>query len=69
MDNTYFQGEKSMGLSFRKRIKITDNLYLNLSKNGISASLKLGNITMNSKGNTSIRLAKGVSYRIPKKKK
>lgn len=58
-----------MGLSFRKRIKITDNLYLNLSKKGVSASLKLGNVTINSNGNKTIRLGKGVSYRIPKKKK
>lgn len=58
-----------MGLNFRKRIKITDNLYLNLSKKGVSASLKFGNITINSNGNKTIRLAKGISYRIPKKKK
>ncbi len=58
-----------MGLSLRKRIKLTDNLYLNLSKKGVSTSLKIGNITINSNGNKTIKLAKGVSYRIPKKKK
>lgn len=58
-----------MGLNYRKRVKLTDNIYLNLSKSGASVSLKLGNVTINSRGNKTIRLAKGVSYTIPKKKR
>lgn len=55
-----------MGLSFRKRIKITDNLYLNISKSGISVSVKGKNLTVNSRGTGTIALGKGNSIKVDK---
>lgn len=55
-----------MGISFRKRIKLADGTYLNLSKNGVSVSQKVGPATINSRGTTTIRLAPGITYRVPK---
>ena len=52
-----------MGISFRKRIKIGDGTYINLSKRGVSISKKVGKATINSRGTTPINLGKGVVYR------
>ena len=35
-----------MGISFRKRIKIGEGTYLNVSKKGVSVSKKVGNVTI-----------------------
>ncbi len=36
-----------MGISYRKRIKIGDATFLNISKSGISISQKVGKATIN----------------------
>ena len=56
-----------MGISFHKRIKIGNGTFLNLSKSGISVSQKVGNITVNSRGTTTINLGNGVTYRATSK--
>ncbi len=45
-----------MGFSFRKRIKIGDNTFLNISKKGISLSQKVGRTTINSRGTVIVNL-------------
>lgn len=58
-----------MGISYRKRIKIGDGTFLNVSKSGISVSRKVGKTTINSRGTTTINLGNGVTYRTSNKKK
>ncbi len=58
-----------MGISYQKRIKVGDGTFLNISKSGVSISQKVGKITINSKGTTTVNLGKGVTYRTSKKKK
>ena len=58
-----------MAISYRKRIKIGDGTFLNVSKSGISVSKKLGRVTINSRGTTSINLGNGLTYRTSYKKK
>ena len=58
-----------MGISYRKRIKIGDDTYLNISKSGISVSKKVGKATINSRGTTTINLGNGITYRTSNKKK
>lgn len=53
-----------MGLNFRKAIKLGRNTRLNVSKSGISASRKAGPVTVNSRGRITIRLGKGLSWRL-----
>ena len=52
-----------MGFSYRKRIRTGKRSWLNISKIGISGSGRLGPFTVNSRGRTSLRLGKGLSYR------
>jgi hypothetical protein len=52
-----------VGFSYRKRIRTGKRSWLNISKSGISGSGRLGPFTINSRGRTSIRLGKGLSYR------
>ena len=59
-----------MGFRFRKRIKLGKHIILNISKSGVSPSVKLGNITRNLKSKTTtVRLSNGLSYVFNKKKK
>ena len=58
-----------MGFSYRKRIKIGDSTFLNISKSGVSVSQKVGKITINSRGTTTINLGNGITYRTSKKSK
>lgn len=58
-----------MGFSFRKRIKIGDNTFLNISKKGISLSQKVGRTTINSRGTVNVNLGNGLNYRTSLKKK
>lgn len=39
-----------MGFSYRKRIKIGNGTFLNISKSGVSVSQKVGKTTINSRG-------------------
>ena len=61
--------QQGMGLSFRKRIKLGNGTYLNLSKSGASISKKVGRTTINSRGNVTVNLGNGMSYRTSVKKK
>ncbi len=52
-----------MGLRVRKRIKVCKGLHLNVSKSGISASAKVGNMTVNSRGRVTASIpGTGISY-------
>lgn len=52
-----------MGIRIHKRIKLGNGLILNVGKTGISVSAKIGdNITVNSKGKVTTKIAPGISY-------
>lgn len=58
-----------MGFRYRKRIKLGKYITLNISKSGISPSVKLGRITHNLKNKTTtVRLGNGLSCVFNKKK-
>ena len=52
-----------MGFSYRKRVRTGRRSWLNVSKRGVSGSMRFGPFTVNSRGRTSLRLGKGLSYR------
>ncbi|MFM9037778.1 MAG: DUF4236 domain-containing protein [Actinomycetota bacterium] len=52
-----------MGFSYRKRVRTGRRSWLNISKRGVSGSARCGPFTVNSRGRTSLRLGKGLSYR------
>jgi hypothetical protein len=52
-----------MGFYIRKRIPVRRNMWLNLSKSGVSASKRIGRVTVNSRGRLFVRLLKGVYWR------
>ena len=58
-----------MGISYRKRIKIGNGTFLNISKSGVSVSQKVGHTTINSRGTTTINLGNGITYTTSNKKK
>lgn len=55
---------RPVGLSFRKTIKLGKKTRLNVSKSGISVSRKAGPVTVNSRGRITIRLGKGLTWRL-----
>ena len=58
-----------MSFRFHKKIKINKYITLNVSKSGVSPSIKLGRITHNLKNKTTtVRLGNGLSYVFNKKK-
>ena len=52
-----------MGFRYQRRIRTGRNSWINVSKSGLSGSMKMGPFTMNSRGRTSMRLGRGLSYR------
>ena len=52
-----------MGFSFRKTRKIGKNTRVTVSKRGASVSKKVGPLSISSRGNVSVRLGKGISFR------
>jgi hypothetical protein len=52
-----------MGLLIRRRIPISRNLWLNISKSGVSVSARKGRVTVNSRGSLWLRIAKGIGWR------
>jgi len=52
-----------MGFVYRKRIRTGKRSWLNVSKRGVSGSVRIGPVTLNSRGRTSLRLGRGLSYR------
>ncbi|MDO4282750.1 MAG: DUF4236 domain-containing protein [Clostridia bacterium] len=61
-----------MGIYVRKRINLGNGMTLNIGKKGVSVSKKIGNTTINSKGNITVNLGNGIIYKDsirPKKEK
>lgn len=54
----------SVGLIFRKSVKVGKNTRLNFSKSGVSASTRKGPVSISSRGKITIRLGKGISWRL-----
>ena len=52
-----------MGFYVRKRIRTGKNSWINVSKRGASFSERVGPVTFNSRGRTTVRLGKGLTYR------
>jgi hypothetical protein len=52
-----------MGWRYQRRIRTGKNSWINLSKRGASASFRIGPATFNSRGRSSFRVARGLSYR------
>lgn len=52
-----------MGFIYRKRIRVGKGGAINLSKSGVSASERLGPLTVNSRGRFSVRLLPGLTFR------
>lgn len=52
-----------MGFTFSKRKRVGKTGALNLSKSGVSASKKVGRVTVSSRGRGSVRLGKGLGFR------
>lgn len=55
-----------MGLVYRRRVREGRNAWLNVGRRGVSQSVRLGRVTINSAGRGSVRLFRGVSYRFGK---
>lgn len=53
-----------MGFIFSRRKRLTRGTTANISKSGISVSKKAGPLTVNSRGKASIRLGKGLRFKL-----
>lgn len=53
-----------MGLIFRRTKKIGKNTKVNVSDRGVTVSRRFGPVTVNSRGRVTIRLGKGLSWRL-----
>lgn len=53
-----------MGFIFSKRKRIAKNTTAHVSKSGVSVSRKAGPLTVNSRGKASIRLGKGLRFKL-----
>ena len=51
-----------MGLRFRKSIKVLPGVRVNLSKSGVSATVKAGPVSVNTRGRVSVNLPGPFSY-------
>ena len=52
-----------MGIQYRRRVRTGRNSWLNVSRSGVSESVRVGRATFNTRGSVFVRLAKGLSYR------
>lgn len=52
-----------MGFVYRRRIRTSASSWLNMSGSGISASKRVGRLTVNSRGGGSFRIMPGLSFR------
>ncbi|HEY3717457.1 MAG TPA: DUF4236 domain-containing protein [Jatrophihabitantaceae bacterium] len=57
-----------MGLIFRKRVKLTDDTAVNVSRSGASVSRRVGRVTFNSRGGGRVRIAPGLSFRFGRRR-
>jgi hypothetical protein len=53
-----------MGFMWSKRKRIGNGTNLNVSKSGASVSKKAGPLTVNSRGKASIKLGKGLRFKL-----
>lgn len=53
-----------MGLIWTRRKRIAPGANLNVSKSGASVSKKVGPLTVNSRGRVTLRLGKGLRFRL-----
>lgn len=53
-----------MGVRFNKRIKIAKGVNLNISKRGMSTSVKVGKTTINSRGRITTNFGNGLSHQV-----
>ena len=58
-----------MGFRVNRRISLGKNVRVNIGKRGVSTSVKMGPVTVNSRGRKTVHVAKGVSYTINPKTK
>jgi hypothetical protein len=58
-----------MGFIYRKRFRVGKRATVNLSKSGVSATERLGPVTLNSRGRISIRLLPGLTFRFGGRKR
>lgn len=52
-----------MGLYFRRRTPLGRHAWLNWSRSGVSATLRAGRVTVNTRGRVTVRLARGLGWR------
>lgn len=52
-----------MGFTFSKRKNLGKGRALNMSRSGASVTKRTGPVTVNSRGRSTVRLAKGLSFR------
>lgn len=52
-----------MPLYFRRRVPLGRNVWLNLSRSGMSASARRGRVTVNSRGSLTVRILRGLFWR------
>lgn len=52
-----------MGLRIQRKMKVGKKSHINISNSGASVSVKVGRVTLNSRGRNSIRLSKGLSFK------
>lgn len=52
-----------MGLSYRRRVPLGRDTWLNLSGSGVSMSHRKGRVTVNSRRGVWVRLFRGLSWR------
>ena len=52
-----------MGFSYRRSVRLGRGTRLNVSTSGVSASKRIGRVTVSTTGRLTIRLLKGLSWR------
>ena len=53
-----------MGLIFRRRVRVGRDSWANVSGSGVSVSKRVGRVTVNSRGRATVRLGRGISWRL-----
>lgn len=54
-----------MGFTFRRKVPIDATSWVNVSSAGVSMSKRIGRrVTVNSRGRVTVRLARGLSWRL-----
>lgn len=52
-----------MGIQYRKKHKVSKNVWINQTGTGASLSTKMGPVTVNSRGGVWVNLPGGMTYR------